>query len=234
MPARLSAFVIWALVAASAAFWGLRLAVQSAPIPPHSIAMPETVAARGDLTRLLGAPPAATRTAAAAPEASSRFRLLGIVAPHAPHSHEGVALIAIDGKPARAFAVGATIDGDLVLQSVSLRTASLGSARESKTMVLEVPRLPAAATGTLPPPGAPAAPGAGLPPPGAPAAPVPGLPPPLSSTVPMLPSPANANPPTALPPGAPGIAPPTGMPAPNGMPPGLLPGVVPREGSAAQ
>jgi general secretion pathway protein C len=220
MPARLSAFVIWALVAATAAFWGLRLAVQAAPAPPHVVALPETVAARGDLTRLLGAPPAAAAAAVAAPEASSRFRLLGIVAPRAPHAPEGVALIAIDGKPARAFAVGATIDGDLVLQSVSLRTASLGSARGGKTMVLEVPRLPVAATGTLPPPGAPAAP---VLPGSMPPLPVPPL-------VPGLPSPANANPPMPLPPGAPGIAPATTAPAPNGLPPGA----VSREGNATQ
>jgi general secretion pathway protein C len=57
MTARLLAFLVWAAVAATAVFWGLRLLVRS-PAPP-----PQTVAAaaaqpRGDLTRVLGGAPA--------------------------------------------------------------------------------------------------------------------------------------------------------------------------------
>jgi general secretion pathway protein C len=65
-------------------------------------------------------------------------------------------LIAVDGKPPRAFAVGAKLDTDLVLQSVGLRTASLGSAQSgTRSVLLELPALPPPATGTLPAPGAP-------------------------------------------------------------------------------
>jgi len=216
MSARLSAFVIWALVAASAAFWGLRLAVHPAAPPPHVVATADPLTASGDLTRLLGARPAAATTAAA-PDAASRFRLLGIVAQREPQSPRGVALIAIDGKPARAFPVGATVDGDLVLQSVSMRTAAIGPAQGRQTMVLEVPKLPVAATGTLPPPGLPA-----------PLAPsLPGI---ASSTsppvVPVLPNAGGAAPsPIPVPGVAPAIA-----PAPNGAPPGS----VAREGEQTQ
>lgn len=171
MYARLSAFVIWALVAAALVFWGLRLAVHPAPAPVHSVAVGDSSAARGDLTRLLGAPPVEATVAAATPEASSRFRLLGIVAPKhgrsSAASHGGVALIAVDGKPARAYAVGAHLDGDLVLQAVSLRTASIVSAQGAQTVVLEIPPFAAPATGSLPPAGAPlpfAPPPAALPP----------------------------------------------------------------------
>src|SRR5689334_21275262 len=97
MSVRLSAFVIWALVAGTAAFWSLRLFVHAPVPPPHVVAVADAWSANGDLTRLLGAPPRATTVAAAAPEASSRFRLLGIVAPRRTGSQEGVALIAIDG-----------------------------------------------------------------------------------------------------------------------------------------
>jgi general secretion pathway protein C len=62
----------------------------------------------------------------------------------------GVALIAVDGKPAKPFAVGARLDPELVLQSVSLRTASLGPASGAPTVKLEMPPLPAPSTGTLP------------------------------------------------------------------------------------
>jgi general secretion pathway protein C len=62
----------------------------------------------------------------------------------------GLALIAVDGKPPRAFAVGSKLDTDLVLQSVGLRTASLGSAQGARSVLLELPALPAPATGPSP------------------------------------------------------------------------------------
>lgn len=154
MLARLSAFVIWALVAATAVFWGLRLLVRAPAAPAYAVAVGDAAAVRGDLTRLLGAAPVAQVAAAATPEASSRFRLLGIVAPKASGGNgdgtsRGVALIAVDGKMPKAFAVGARLDGDLVLQSVSLRTASIGSGAGTPPITLELPRAVPAATGTL-------------------------------------------------------------------------------------
>lgn len=189
MLARLSAFVIWALLAGSAVFWVFRLAVHPAPAPAHSIALSDANVAGGDLSRLLGVPPVAPAPAvAAAPEAASRFRLLGIVAPKRARtnaqSHGGVALIAIDGKPARAFRVGARVDGDLVLQSVSLRTASVGPAQGAQTIVLQVPPLAAPATGPLPPAGS-----------GAPVSPAP-------AAVPVAPAPAMVPQPLVAPPPA--------------------------------
>jgi general secretion pathway protein C len=156
MLARLSAFVIWALVAATAVFWGLRLFVRAPAMPTYAVAVGDAAAVRGDLTRLLGAAPVTAEAAAQPAEASARFRLTGIVAPRAapagraPSSY-GVALIAVDGKMPKAYAVGAHIDGDLVLQSVSLRTASISSGQGAPTVTLELPRLADAATGTLPP-----------------------------------------------------------------------------------
>jgi general secretion pathway protein C len=165
MLARLSAFVIWALIAATVVFWLLRLGVHARPAPSHGIAVADPVGG-GDLTRLLGSPPAAEAPrAAAAPEAASRFRLLGIMAPKQPGTAgsgaRGVALIAVDGKPPRAYPVGSHVDADLILQSVSLRTVSIGSTQGTPSVVLEIPRLPAASTGSLPAfGGAPAAIGA--------------------------------------------------------------------------
>lgn len=156
---RVCAFVIWALVAATAVFWGLRLAVRSPEAPAHAVPVGVSVAARGDLSRLLGAAPVATAAAAtASPETSSRFRLLGVMAPKArakadpgsAASGQGVALIAVDGKPAKAYAVGAQLDTDLVLQAVSLRTASIGPAQGLASIKLEIPPLPPPTTGTLP------------------------------------------------------------------------------------
>jgi general secretion pathway protein C len=154
MLARLSAFVIWALVAATAVFWGLRLFVPAAAAPSFTVAVGDSGVVRADLSRLLGAAPASAPAAAIAVQTSSRFRLLGIVAPKyaaasAPASH-GVALIAVDGKMPKAYAIGSRVDGDLVLQSVSLRTVSIGPTQGAAALTLELPLPTMAATGTLP------------------------------------------------------------------------------------
>ena len=156
MLARLSAFVIWALVSATAVFWGLRLLVRAPAPPAYALAVGDAAAARGDLTRLFGKPTVAPTVAALTPAASSRFRLLGIVAPDAErpgrsHSTPGVALIAVDGKMPKAVAVGTRLDGDLVLQSVSLRTVAIGRGQGAPSVTLELPRPSAATTGSLSP-----------------------------------------------------------------------------------
>jgi len=154
MFARLSAFVIWSLVAATAVFWALRLGSRSAPVPPYAVAVGNSVAVRGDLSRLFGAPPRATVAAVAAPEAPSRFKLVGVMAPRSSAARtepgHGLALIAVDGKPPKAYTVGSRLDSDLVLQSVGLRTASIGPAQGVSSVLLELPALAAPNSGVLP------------------------------------------------------------------------------------
>jgi len=153
MFARLSAFVIWSLVAATAVFWVLRLSASPPPVPPYAVAVGNAVAVRGDLSRLFGAPQRAPSVAQATPEAPSRFKLYGVMAPRSSSAQsedgQGLALIAVDGKPARPYAVGARLDSDLVLQSVGLRTASIGPAQGARSVLLELPALPAPNTGVL-------------------------------------------------------------------------------------
>ena len=155
MLARISALVVWAFVAATVVFWGLRLLVRSPAAPASAVAVGESSAVRGDLVRLFGAAPTQVAAAAApVPEAASRFRLLGVMAPRrSSGAGGGVALIAVDGKPARAYAVGTALDDSLVLKSVSLRSASIGPADGAPAVTLEMPQLPSAATGVLPPMG---------------------------------------------------------------------------------
>lgn len=194
MLARLTAFLVWALVAATAVFWGLRLLVRPPAAPAHTVAVGDASALRGDLTRLLGATPSAPSAAAApAPELASRFKLIGVMASKQTQG-EGFALIAVDAKPARAYAVGAPLDGDLVLKSVGLRTAAIGPAQGAPALTLEVPPLPAAATGALPPLGDGLRFGAAAPVTGAPA------PAPLPMPVPSQ-SPSSVMPPTSGDPG---------------------------------
>jgi general secretion pathway protein C len=200
MVARISAFVIWALVAATAVFWGLRLLVRAPAAPSYAVAVGDASAVRADLSRVLGSAPVTAAAAVAAPEASSRFKLIGIMAPKgaqaavAPAS-TGVALIAVDGKPPKAFVVGSQLDGDLVLQSVSLRTASIGPAQGAASVKLELPALPAAATGTLAPSSSGSSTGMPAPAP----APV-ALPQPVSPRPGLVPAPAPMPPPQAVPP----------------------------------
>lgn len=158
MKARSFAFVVWAAVAVSVAFWGLRLFVSSPPMPSHAVAVGDGGAASADVSRMLGASPkqVVAEAQVLSPELSARFKLTGVMASKPtskamPRATQGVALISVDGKPARAYGVGARIDGDLVLQAVSLRTASIGSAPGTPAVVLELPPLPPANTGSLPP-----------------------------------------------------------------------------------
>ena len=155
MFARLSAFVIWSLLAATAVFWALRLAASPAVVPAYAVAVGNSVAVRGDLSRLFGATQRPNVVAQGVPEAPSRFKLVGVMAPRSSTAQAepgyGVALIAVDGKPAKPYAVGARVDSDLVLQSVGLRTASIGPAQGARSVLLELPALAAPNSGVLPP-----------------------------------------------------------------------------------
>lgn len=144
------AFLVWAAVAACALYWGLRLFVTPPPAPAHATLALATPAATADLSRLLGADAPVVVEAAPAPAADARFQLLGVVAArNNSGSPEGVALIAVDGKPAKAYRVGAVVDGSQILQSVKARSAELGPRGGPAGVVLDLPPLPAASTGTL-------------------------------------------------------------------------------------
>lgn len=162
---RIGALAVWLLVGLSAVYWGLKLFVRPAPVPPQAGTVATAQALRGDLTRLLGTAPEPEEDEPVPVAAASRFRLIGVVAPRSPRAaSEGLALIAIDGKPAKAYRVGAAVEGDLVLQTVRARGADLGARGGSAASVaLTIAPLPPAATGV---PGGIAAPG-GLRPPGA-------------------------------------------------------------------
>jgi general secretion pathway protein C len=193
---KLATALVWAGCAASAVAWGLRLSGSALAVPANAQLLAPDQSLRGDPLRLFSLPPAAAT--AAAPAQASRFRLVGVVAPLAPLATSapvapkvgqaatnrgtrrdvGVALLSLDGKPARAYRVGAAVDGAWVLQGVSQRGAQLGPAGAPAALQLELAALPPAATGNLtaadnpgpgsavaaPPPVVAAVPAAGLPP----------------------------------------------------------------------
>ena len=132
--------LLWAVAAASCVYWVLRVMPRA---PAAAVAVPVRAPAPVDpaaVARLLGATPAIQSTAMA-PVASlaSRFNLLGVVA---AQSRRGAALIAVDGKPARPFRVGTSIDQGLVLKSVEGRRAVIASSLDGPAVLtLELPPL---------------------------------------------------------------------------------------------
>lgn len=151
---------VWALAAGSALFWAFKVFVTPAAAPPHTQTAAPTLALRGDLTRLLGAdPPPPAVAATAEPVADARFQLVGVVSPRSPTAaREGLALIAVDGKPPKAFRVGAVVDGTTVLQSVAARGVTLGPREGAAVVSLNLAPPAPPATGVLPAAGAGAAP----------------------------------------------------------------------------
>ena len=100
-----------------------------APLDPQSVA------------RALGGGNAMLSTAAGAASAPVRtpYVLVGVLA---AGTRGGAALISVDGKPAKPYAVGATVDGNLVLQSVFARRATLAAGAEGPAQfTLELPAL---------------------------------------------------------------------------------------------
>jgi len=139
--------LIWAAVAASGVYWGLRLFARPTPVPAGATVASAPAPATGSLVRLLGEPPAAPLPGDnPALVVDSRFRLIGVVAPRGA-AGGGLALISVDGKPPRAVAVGREVEPGLRLLTVSHRQAELGTTRGAPAMTLALPLLAEAQRG---------------------------------------------------------------------------------------
>jgi general secretion pathway protein C len=129
-----ASLLVWGAVAFSAVTWGLRWSATGAA-PSNATtaaqALPEVDVSAA--ARTLGAAP----VAAAAPTLASRFQLQGVMA-GGPNA--GAALIAVDGKAAKPYRVGAVVTDGLVLQSAQGRRVTLGAAMDGpQSLVLELP-----------------------------------------------------------------------------------------------
>ena len=145
-------FTVWLLLGGSVAYWSLQLLARPLPMPASVLPAGEARGGQVDLSRLLG-----VTAAEPVPEpevaASTRLRLLGVVAPKnakAAENGEGVALIEVDGVP-RTVRVGAVVDGELRLLRVDVRSASLGRLGQAPSQVLQIMPPAAPATGALAP-----------------------------------------------------------------------------------
>ncbi|CAN7228759.1 general secretion pathway protein C [Acidovorax sp. LjRoot74] len=137
---RLGTLALWAVAGASVVFWGLRLSAPSASGVGPAVAPAPVVPDAQALARLLGAQPSVAGAAPVAPVASpaSRFTLVGVLSGRS--SGGGAALIAVDGKPAKPFRVGAAVDEGLVVQALGPRQAQLGGqVGGPATLTLDMP-----------------------------------------------------------------------------------------------
>jgi general secretion pathway protein C len=155
MASRLFALIVWAAVAASVAYWGLRWLSRPAAVPAHATPVSLDAAVRGDIHRLLAAPKTVAGVAQIQSEAQAlagRLKLLGVVASRNETDPTSVALLSMDGKPARAVRIGMVIDGAYVLRTLSQRSAGIGQPDGPVAVNLDLPLLPPPATGVQPPP----------------------------------------------------------------------------------
>ncbi len=134
---RLATLVLAALAALSGTYWVLK--------STHANSVSTAAASAGfagldpqALARALGG----GGTQAAAGESvvvGTAYALVGVLA---DSRHGGAALIAVDGKAAKPYRVGAFVDGNLVVQSVVGRRAVLAVSMEGPAqMTLELPPL---------------------------------------------------------------------------------------------
>lgn len=138
--ARIVTFGVWSLVAASAAYWSLRLGA-SAPAPAAMLALPGNAAPdTAAIARMLGAGAAGVAAAPVVPAGpvatplAARFTLHGIAAGADPR-RSGVAVIGVDGKPPRPYGAGARLEDGVMVQSIQPRSVTLASSRDGPALL---------------------------------------------------------------------------------------------------
>ncbi|NDY92771.1 hypothetical protein [Ideonella livida] len=157
MVTRLLTFGVWALLAASAVFWGVQLTAHGSPVP-EGVRTPAPQALGGaPLDRLLGQVAEPEEDEPEAEAGDARFQLLGVVSPPGDRAgrREGWATLAVEGELPRTYRVGAQVADGLVLQAVTRRSASLGPRGEAATLTLQLPEPEAAGHGAAPAPAGP-------------------------------------------------------------------------------
>ncbi len=130
---------VWAAVGLCAAVWVLQWLNQgvrtggSASVAQVSFVAPDPQS----IARWLGAKDAPALNASSVDPSSARFALVGVAN---SSDKQSVAMISVDAKPAKAFRVGALVEGDLRLKSVSTRSVELASGTLGATaLTLQLP-----------------------------------------------------------------------------------------------
>jgi general secretion pathway protein C len=232
---RLTSLLLFAALCAITAYWALQLLAPRAPLAPSgSVAQ---AAAPPDL-RVAGQLFGGAATAPAAAAAQVNIQVVGVVAAGA----RGVALLAVEGRPSKPFAVGEQVTEGVRVEAVAADAVTLtrygqpttlpAPARGSVAVLTSNAGRTAAASGSAatgvggqtpppPPPHGAAAAGAAAPAPGA--SPAAGMPP--ANPLAVNPTPTNpANPGAGA---VPGSVPGASAGAPPGAPPSAMAGAPP-------
>lgn len=141
MKTRWLAFAICASVAAGLFFGGMKFFILGARPPADAGVTTPTMAPPGDLTPSRGNdPPPSPVPAAVLATESSRFQLVGVIAPGDSNlGAQGAALVAIDGKPAQVFKVGDMLESDWILQAIQARSVSIRPRAGTASILLVLP-----------------------------------------------------------------------------------------------
>jgi len=212
--ARIVSVLLFAALCAIVAGWALRLLAPRAPIAPvGAVAQAQPPTDLSPAGRLFGGVP---RASAAVADGPSNIQVTGVLAA----GPRGIALLAIDGRPAKPFAVGDTVSEGTTVKSVSGDAVELE--RGGQPMRLDAPERASLAVLTS---GPQRPTGGGAP---APAPAASGLPPLPPRTLPPAGAAASVPEPSA--PAqvsvAPGQPPAVTPGAPAGVPPGPPPAMV--------
>jgi general secretion pathway protein C len=133
---RLTSLLVWAVVAYSAVVfalqWGDGVPVDAVAAGSEQKQVAPDVDALA-VTKALGAAPVQSASASLA----SRFLLVGVMD---GGPSQGVALISVDGKPAKPYRVGQTVSDGFVVVGTGPKKAELGpQLGASSSLVLELP-----------------------------------------------------------------------------------------------
>jgi general secretion pathway protein C len=147
MAARTSAWLVWALLAGSVVFWGLRLGVAPQGLPDQVRTVGADQSSRGDILRLFANPSDLGATAPVEQAAAaSRLKLQGVVA---GGTGSGWAMLSVDGLPTRMIPVGGAVTSDWVVLSVSPQLVEIGPPGGPVAARLDLPLPAAPVTGVL-------------------------------------------------------------------------------------
>lgn len=129
----------WALAAWGASYWALQFAGARPPAATPAVAAAPPVATEPvQVARLFGPAIEVKAPEPVAPvvvDPSRRFALVGVVAGRAADS---LALLSLEGKPARPYRVGSRIDNAFTLKSVTTRSAVLTEADTGTTFTVNL------------------------------------------------------------------------------------------------
>lgn len=131
---------VWAAAGAGVAAWAAYsfLPVRSDSTPAGTGSPPASLRADAPGPVAVHAMPGA----AAAAATGDRFKLVGVMI----NGNDRRALITVDGRPARMFRVGESVDGDVVVRNVSERGATLGPREGGASATIEMALAPPSAS----------------------------------------------------------------------------------------